>query len=572
MFSEEVLEKVKAMEERWHRACLEAYGEREYSETTTTSGIPLKPVYTPGDIEDTHFEDIGLPGEYPYTRGTKLQGYRADPWMMRLGLGFGSGTDTRGRWDHMRKLGMRLHVGRDEDDEQFPRMNMLIDLPSFQGYDPDHPKARGRVGECGLSLSTIEDMKLLFDGLPLDKIQPTFILGEPTLAATAMYVVYAESRGYSAAQLPLVSTNVVCQAWYFDLASFRPLHALQMLVENINYRVRYMPLGTHTNITGYNPGEAGATPVQEVAFTLAMVICDVEECVKAGLDPDDVAPRFYYHPRVSLDFFEEIAKIRAYRRMWAKIFKERFGCKNPRSLKVVMQAQTAGLDLTAQEPLNNIIRATINTLATVLAGADAVWTSAYDEALGIPTEEAAQIALRTQQIIYHETNIPSVADPLGGSYYVEWLTNKIENEAWKLIEQIDKRGGYLQAWESGWLRSLEEKSANEWHESFRHGDRVKVGVNKYRIEEPQNISVFEVDPKVEQEAIERVTKFKAGRDNAATQEALASLKKTTEKFAADWPGSCGTLMPAILNAVRASATLGDIQGVLKEAFGCGYTF
>ncbi len=572
MFDEKVLDKVKALEEQWQKDCLHAYHEIESKQATTSSGIPLKPVYTPRDIEEIDIEDTGLPGEYPYTRGTKLQGYRAEPWMMRLGLGFGSGADTRGRWDHLRKLGMRLHVGRDEDDEQFPRMNMLIDLPSFQGYDPDHPKARGRVGECGVSVSTIEDMKLLFDGLPLDKIQATFILQEPTLAATAMYVVYAESRGYRSEQLPLISANLLYQPWFFDLASFRPPHALKILVENINYRVKHMPLGTHTNITGYNPGEAGATPIQEVAFTLATAMCIVAECVRAGIDADDVVPRFYYHPRVSLDFFEEIAKVRAYRRMWAKIFKEKFGCKNPRSLKVVMQAQTAGLDLPAQEPLNNIIRAAINTLATVLAGADAVWTSAYDEALGIPTEEAAQIALRTQQIIYHETNITNVADPLGGSYYVEWLTNKIEEEAWKLIGEIEELGGYLRAWESGWIRAQIEKSANEWHESFRRGDRIKVGVNKYCIEEPQKIRVFEVDPRVEQEAIERVTKFKASRDSAKTQHALAHLKKTTESFVAEWPGSCGTLMPAIFDAVRANATLGEIQGVLKEVCGCGYTF
>ncbi len=574
MFGEEVLNKIKALEEQWQRDCAELYKEREFKEMTTGHArIPLKPVYTPLDIANIDFEDIGLPGEYPYTRGTNLRGYQAQPWMMRIGFGFGAGKDTRERWEHLRKVGMRLHIGTEQGEEEFPKFNILHDLPSQRGYDPDHPEAQGKVGQCGISVSTVRDMELLCEGLPLDKINITFIVLEPSLVFTAMYVTYAERQGYPPEVLRMETPHWPYGQWFCDVTAFPPENALKLMVENINYRIKHMPLTHHTSITGYNPGEAGANPIQEIAFLLAFAIEITEACVKAGLDPDDIAPRYYYHAHFGIDLFEGIAKLRAQRRMWAKVFKNRFGCKKPQSLKVVAFPQTSGLILSAQEPLNNVIRSTITTLGLVLAGVDGVWTSSYDEAYCIPSEEAAQIAVRTQQILYHETNIPSVVDPLGGSYYLEWLTNKMEEESWKLLEEVEKRGGAFKCWETGWLRRELERSANEWHASFRQGEKVMVGVNKYRLEEEScEIEVFEVDPGVEEEAIARVRRFREERDNQKVKEALAELTEVTERFIEEWPKSCGTLMPAILNAARANCTLGEMQGVLKEVCGHGYTY
>ncbi len=572
MFDEKTLKKVKDLSEEWDEECSKSYGDREFNEATTGSGIKLKPVYTPVDINDVDFAEIGLPGVYPYTRGPELRGYQAQPWMMRLGFGFGTGKETHQRWEHLRKIGMRKHVGMDEEEELFPYFNMLIDLPTQHGYDADDPEARGKVGELGVSFSTVEDMGLLFDGLPLDKIGMTFILNDPALVTTALYVTYAERRGYAPEVLRMNASHVMYRQWFWDERAFPPENAHKLMVENINYRIKHIPQHWHTNISGYNPGEAGATPVQEVAFDLACARAIVADCVKAGLDSNDVARGFYYHSHVGLDLFEEVAKIRAFRRMWAKIFKEQFGCTDPRALGVTVFPQTAGLALTRQEPLNNIIRATIATLATVLAGVDSVWTSSYDEAYCIPTEEAAQIAVRTHQIIYHETNIPNVVDPLGGSYYLEWLTNKIEEEAWKLLDKVEELGGYIQCWKTGWMRAEIIRSANEYQSAIDRSEKVIVGVNKYRLEEPQRIQVFEVDPGVEQEAIERIKEFKAKRDNAKTQQALAHLRETTGRFLKDWPGSCGTLMPAILDAVRADATLGEVQRVLREVCGHVYTY
>ncbi len=571
MFSQDELEKIKALEEQWQRDCSETYGEREFKPAIASQCIPLKPVYSPMDIEDSNIEDIGFPGEYPYTRGPKPRGYQATPWVMRQPLGHGAGNDTRGRWEYLRKAGWKLHAGKEGEGEQFPRFSLNVDHPTRAGYDPDDPESQGKVGEGGVSVSTVQDMALLFDGLPLDQIIAGFILYDTALVITAMYLLYAEQRGYSKEKMRMECSNLVYRQWFYDSACFSPEAALKLIVENINYRIKHMPMAYHTNITGYVSGEAGANHVQQIAFGLATAITITEECIKAGLNPEDVAPGFYHQAHVGQEFFEDIAKYRAFRRMWAKTFKERFGCERPDALKILIKTQTGGVGLTLQEPLNNIVRLTLATLSSVLGGVDAIWTAGYDEAICIPTEEAAQIALRTQQIIYHETNIPGVADPLGGSYYVEWLTNKMEEEAWNLLDKVGQLGGYLDCWKTGWLRAELERSAYEHFESLRTGERVLVGVNKYRLEqEPQKVGFFEVDPNMEPEAIDRVRRFKAERDNAETQQALAQLKATTETWLREWPASCGTLMPAIMDAVKANATLGEAQGVLREVCGYGY--
>ncbi len=318
-------------------------------------------------------------------------------------------------------------------------------------------------------------------------------------------------------------------------------------------------------------GEAGATPVQEMAFNLAHTMTSMEECIRVGLDPDGVAPKFIGHPHVGLNFFEEIAKFRATRRLWAKIFKEKFGCQKPESLQYrVFAAQTAGVELTAQEPLNNIIRTTIMALACMLADIEGAWIASYDEALGIPTEEAVQIAVRTYQILSEETDVPHVIDPLGGSYYIEWLTNKMEEETNKLLKEIEDRGGYLKCWESGWLRGEVEKSAYERLQGLQSGKKVKVGVNKYRAEEAPKVKAFRPPREVEQKAIEKVKRYRQKRDNRKTEEALARVREAAISVDRDWPKSCGVLMPALVEAARSGATTGEMHRILREVFGYGY--
>jgi methylmalonyl-CoA mutase N-terminal domain/subunit len=367
--------------------------------------------------------------------------------------------------------------------------------------------------------------------------------------------------------------HILYGQWNWDTISFPPENALKMMVENINFRVKNMPLALHTSISGYNMVQCGATPVQEVAFTIAVAMAILDECCKVGLDPNEVAARFWYHAHLGMDIFEEVSKIRAWRRLWAKIIEERYGCTDPRALSIFVSSMTGGLSCPAQEPLNNIIRLTILTLAGVLAGADGIWTASYDEALAIPSKESVQLAVRTQQILYHETNIPAVTDPLGGSYYVESLTAEIENKAYELIDKIEELGGAFKCWASGWLRMELERSANEWQAKINSGQNVVVGVNKYRLDkDTQKVNVFKHDPSYEQNAVNRVKHFKANRDTRQVEMALEGLSNTTEKFLVEWPVSCGTLMPSIIKAVKANATHGEIQGVLKKKCGYGYTY
>ncbi len=573
MFEKEALKHIERLENIWEKECPEKFGADNDETPTNESGIKLKPVYTPLDMEEIDLKDIGFPGVHPYTRGATPLGYRDLAWVMRIGFGYGTGKDTRARWEYLKKLGMTLHVGTQESEDAFPKFTILTDLPHQRGYDADDIVARGRVGDCGLSLSTIEDLDQLFGDLPLDKLQVTFITYDPTLTLTAMYSVYARQRGYDLSQLRMQTPHIMYGQWSSDTIAFPPQNALKLMVENINFRIHNIPLALHTATNGYNMAQCGATPVQEVAFTIAVGMAIMDECCKVGLDPNKVASRFWYHAHLGMDVFEEVSKIRAWRRLWAKIMKERYGCTDSRALSVNINAMTGGLSCPAQEPLNNIIRLTILTLVGVLAGSDGIWTASYDEALAIPSKEAAQLAVRTQQILYHETNIPAVADPLGGSYYVESLTAEIETRAADLISRVESLGGAFKCWQTGWFRKELERSANEWQAKINSGEKVMVGVNKYRLEkDTQKINVFKHDPKYEQASVERVKHFKANRDLRGVEQALECLGKATQKFLDEWPASCGTLMPNIIKAVEAKASLGEIQGVLKQKCGYGYTY
>jgi len=463
-----------------------------------------------------------------------------------------------------------MRVGKEEEPTVYV---LALDLPTQRGFDPDEPEARGRVGECGLSISTIDDFVPLFEDLPLDKVLTVLIGVDATQVLTALYVAYAlDVRKESLEKLFMICCNVYhMHQWFWDTIAFPPRAGMKMSTEFIKFIIENCPLSFHGEVDGYNPGESGATPVQEIAFALAAASALMEECVNAGLDPDKVASKFHAHPHISLNFFEEIAKFRAMRRLWAKIFKEKFGCKNPEALMLkTFASQTGGSELSAQEPLNNIIRLTIMGLAGMLSDLEGCWIAAYDEALGIPTEEAVQVSVRTYQILGEETDIPRVSDPLAGSYYMEWLTNRMEEEVVKIHKKIEGMGGYLKCWESGWLRAELEKSAYERFERLRQGKDAKVGVNKYRMEEVSKFQAFRRPPEAEEIAIERIRKYRKKRDNQKTEAALAGVREAAIRINEDWPGSCGVLMRALIEAARAKATLGEMHKVLREVFGYGY--
>jgi methylmalonyl-CoA mutase N-terminal domain/subunit len=569
MFTKKILEKSAQMEKEWQERSSATEGKPTQA-AKTASGIPLKPVYTPRDIEDTEYDDIPIPGQYPYTRGFRHLPYAEDGWMMRQPVALGSSKDTRERMEYLERIGWRLFIGQEEKNELFVQ-NVALDIPSQQGYDPDAPEARGRVGRDGMSLSTIWDLDDFYEGRDLTRTEIFYASPDGQLPCLAQYLVYAEKRGVPWEKLRFKVSNLWYHSWYWDAAGYPPRHALKLGPELISFFLKGFPYAQVASVTGYNPGEAGATPVQEVAFTLVTGMFITEECVKVGLDPDDFVPRFYGHDHTNMDLFETVAKFRAKRRMWAKLFREKFGCKKPESLRLRNFPQTGGSLLHRNEPENNIIRVAIMALAQVLAGADGVWAASYDECLNIPSQKAAQIALRTSQILFYETNIANVIDPLGGSYYVEWLTNKIEAEATKLLNEIEKRGGYLKCWESGWFRSQLSREARRWQESIDKGERVVVGVNKWVVDNEDHSPMFRVSPEVERERIEKVKAFRAQRDNGKAKAALDALRLAVEKMKNEWPDACGQVMPVMVDAFRAQCTIGETQGILKDVLGYGYS-
>jgi len=569
MFTKKVIKESEILEERWRQKCSHWLGEDMPGRHTNRSGIELKPVYTPRDIEDIGFQEIALPGEYPFTRGKTPLQYQIMPLMMVPVSGYGGAEETRKRREWLSKLGSRLHVGK---EGELAHLFIPADLPTQNGYDADAPEARGRVGHCGISISTVKDIEVLFEGLPLDKVFSICIPFDSTMAVTSLLAAYIlDVRKEELEKLLMVGCNLLHHQLYWDSAGFPPGTAIRLETEYVKFIIENCPLATHTIATGYNPEEAGATPVQETALSLASTIGLMEECIKVGMDPDRVAPQFIYHPCIGLNLFEDIAKIRAARKLWAKIFKERFECKRPESLHWKWGlAQTSGFSFTAQEPLNNIIRATIMTLTGMLAGIDGCAVNSYDEAVGIPSEEAVKMSIRTYQILSEETDIPKVTDPLGGSYYIEWLTNRMEEEIRKFLDKIEEKGGFLKCWESGWLRGEVEKSAYERQKRFDEGKDVRVGVNKYKVGEETRIEAFRVSQEIEDSRVEMVRKHKVERDNTRTKVALSRVEEAAIRIDKEWPGSCGELMPALIESARSGATLGEMQGLLKKVFGYGY--
>ena len=516
----------------------------------TMSGIPLKAVYTAADRPSPADEAkrLGEPGEYPYTRALFPEGYRTRLWTMRQFAGFGSADDTNQRFHYL--LG-----------EGVTGLSTAFDMPTLMGYDADHPMSLGEVGREGVAISTLEDMEILFRGIPLDKVTTSMTINAPAVVLLAMYVAVGEKQGLKPSQLggtiqaDMLKEFIAQKEWICP-----PRPHVKICVDMIEWCAKNMPKWNSISISGYHIREAGATAAQELAFTLADGIGYVEECVKRGMDVDDFAPRLSFFWDVHNDFFEEIAKFRAGRRIWATVMKERFKAKNPRSWMLRTHAQTAGVSLTAQQPLNNVARVALQALAAVLGGTQSLHTNSMDETLALPTEEAVTVALRTQQILAYETGVANVVDPLAGSYFVESLTDTMEAEAMAYIKRIDDMGGIIVAVERGYPQKEIADSAYRFQQQVERGEQVVVGVNKFTAgESGVSIPVLKIDPEIERRQAERVKKVRASRD--ASKHA-AAMKELRDACLSD-----KNLVPFVLDAVRAEATLGEISDTFREAFG-----
>ena len=513
----------------------------------TMSGVPLKSVYGPSDVRD--YEDaLGDPGQPPYTRGVHETMYRGKPWTMRMFAGFGTPDDTNKRFLYLLEQGQT-------------GLSTAFDMPTLMGYDPDHPRSLGEVGREGVSVASIDDMQRLFANIPLDQVTTSMTINAPASILLALYVVTAEKQGVSPDKLRGTLQNDMLKEFIAQKEWISPVRpSMRIIRDMLVYCQKEMPRWNTISISGYHIREAGATAVQELAFTLADGIGYVQLGVDAGLDVDAFAPRLSFFFDVHNDFFEEIAKFRAARRMWTKIMRDRFGAKNPRSWLLRTHAQTAGVSLMAQQPLNNIIRTTLQGLAAVLGGTQSLHTNSYDETYALPTEEAATIALRTQQILAEESGVAQVADPLGGSYFVEALTDRMEDEAGRIIERIDRMGGIVNAIEAGTPQREIAQSAYEFQRKVDSGERAIVGVNKYVVSEGSQIPTLKIGHSPENDQCERVKALRARRDAKTAERALAAVRAAAKD-------ERGNLMWPIVDAVRAEITLGEICQVFRDVFG-----
>lgn len=515
---------------------------------TTISDEPVEPLYTPEDLPGFSYErDLGYPGEYPFTRGVYPSMYRGKLWTMRQFAGFGTAEDTNERFRFLLSQGQT-------------GLSTAFDMPTLMGYDADHPRARGEVGREGVAVSSLADMEALFDGIPLDRVTTSMTVNCTASILLAMYFAVAERRGIPLHKLGGTIQNDMLKEFIAQKEWICPPEpSVRIIVDMIEFCAREAPRWHPVSISGYHIREAGSTAAQELAFTLADGIGYVQAAIERGLDVDEFAPRLSFFFNVHNDFFEEIAKFRAARRMWAKIMRERFGAKNPKSWLLRTHAQTAGCSLTAQQPLNNIVRVAIQALAAVLGGTQSLHTNSMDETLALPSEQAVLVALRTQQIIAEETGVANFVDPLGGSYAVEALTNALEAQAWDYIRRIDEMGGIVRAIELGFPQKEISEAAYRYQQQLERGEKIMVGVNKYQIREEPPIEVLRIPPEVERKQVERVRQRKAARNPAVVAAALDKVRRAARE---------GTnLMPPILEAVKQEVTVGEISDVFREVFG-----
>ena len=551
MFDKGRFAKIKEGLDKWEESTLQKTLDRfpERRDTfITTSGAPVERLYTPLDIADLDYQrDLGFPGQYPFTRGVHPTMYRGRLWTMRMFAGFGTAEETNARYKYLLEHG---ETG----------LSVAFDMPTLYGYDTDDPQAEGEFGKCGVAVSSLADMEILFEGIPVDKITTSMTINSPAAVIWAMYIAAAEKRGIPMEVLGGTIQNDILKEYIAQKEFiFPPEPSMRLVVDTFEFGTKYLPKWNTISISGYHIREAGATAVQELAFTLADGFEYVKAGIERGLDVDEFAPRLSFFFNAHNDFFEEIAKFRAARRIWAREMRERFGAKNPRSWWMRFHTQTAGCSLTAQQPENNIVRTAIQALAAVLGGTQSLHTNSMDEALALPSELAARIALRTQQIIAYESGVANTVDPLAGSYFVEALTNRMEEEAYEYFRKIEAMGGMLAAIERGFPQREIAESAYRYQREIDTKERIIVGVNDYVTEEPLTIPLLEMDREGERRQIERLKRVRRERDNRAVRERLAALERAAQ-------GS-ENLMPYILDAVREYATLGEICGVFREVFG-----
>ncbi len=544
----EKLKELKVKYDAQVEKVLKKFPERR-PEFVNTSGIPIHRVYTPLQMQDFDYaEKLGMPGQYPFTRAVQPTAYRGRFWTMRQYAGFGTAEETNKRYHFLLKSGQT-------------GLSVAFDLPTQIGYDSDHELARGEVGKVGVAIDSLWDMERLFAGIPLDQVSTSMTINSPCAVILAMYLAVAEKQGVPFSQLRgTVQNDILKEYPARGTYIFGPRRSMRLITDIFAYCTKEVPQWNTISISGYHIREAGSTAVQEVAFTLANGIAYVEAAIQAGLKVDEFAPRLSFFFNSHNDFLEEVAKFRAARRLWAKIMKERFGAQDPRSQMLRFHTQTAGCTLTAQQPLNNIMRVAFQAMAAVLGGTQSLHTNSFDEALALPSEQAVQVALRTQQVIAYETAVCDTVDPLAGSYYIEYLTDQIEARAQDYIDQIDRLGGAVAAIEKGFIQKEIQDSAYRYQREIEKGDRIIVGLNKFQVkEEAKPADLLKVDPAVGDRQVARLKELKATRDNSTVQTALAELKSAAE-------GDLN-LMPPILKAVKSLATLGEICDTLRAVWG-----
>lgn len=550
LFAADELARLTVARQEWEATTLQQSLQRvpERENLITTSGVPIKRLYTPLDNTSLDYHrDLGLPGEYPYTRGVQPTMFRAKPWTMRMFAGFGTAEDTNQRFKYLLSQGQT-------------GLSTAFDMPTLYGYDTDHPMAAGEFGKCGVAVSSLADMEILYADLPLDHITTSMTINSPASAIWAMYIVNAEKRGFARARLGGTLQNDILKEYIAQKEFlFPPEPSMRLVTDTIEFGTRFMPRWNTISISGYHIREAGATAVQELAFTLADGLAYVEAALQRGLDIDEFAPRLSFFFDVHNDFFEEVAKFRAARRLWARLMRERYKAKDPRSWLMRCHAQTAGVSLTAQQADNNVVRTTIQALAAVLGGTNSLHTNALDEALALPTEKAALLALRTQQIIASESGVTNTVDPLGGSYFLESLTEQTEQAALELIERIDALGGVLACIQNGFFQREIAESAYRYQQEIDTHTRTIVGVNDYLLDERIKVPTLYIDRVGEQAHLARLERVRRERDQVVVKHALENLRRVAE-------GKENT-MPALIEAVKAYATLGEIMDVFRKSFG-----
>ena len=514
----------------------------------TTSSEPIARLYDPTDLTDwDHQRDLGLPGEYPFTRGVHPTGYRGKLWTMRMFAGFGSAEETNARFKYLLEHGQT-------------GLSVAFDMPTLYGYDTDDPNGMGEYGTCGVAVSSLADMELLFDGIPIGDVSTSMTITSPAAVVWAMYLVIAEKRGIPLERLQgTIQNDILKEYTAQNEYIYPPEPSMRLVVDTVEFGTRRVPNWNTISISGYHIREAGATALQELAFTLADGVEYVRWCVERGLDVDSFAPRLSFFFDFHNDFFEEIAKARAARRIWARLLRERFGAKNPRSWWLRFHSQTAGVSLFETQPELNIIRTTIQALAAVLGGTQSLHTNSMDEAISLPTDYAARIALRTQQIIAHESGVTNTVDPLGGSYFVEALTNRMEAGVDEYFRKIEALGGVIPAIQNGFFQREITDSAYRYQREIDAGERTIVGVNDYVVDEPSSIPIHKITPEGEQRHLERLARVRRERDNVAVGERLEALRVAADRRE--------NLMPYLMEAVRAYATLGEICQLLRTVWG-----